>query len=289
MPGIITQNHMQTGLPAYEDMHGNVRHLALRQADPNERAKMKAVSSAFQLIPRSQWRQIDRRPLWAKPEFILNQKSTSGCVGFSAASAEMRSRDLRGLTYARLSGSYVYSWINGGRDQGANIVDSLNALQQHGTCLDSTCPVSSIYRSQSKAGDAEAQRFKIGYGVAVTSSDQASCFDWVGSIIQQGAIAQFAIEVGNNFENFDANGVAGYAAGYGNHSVEGDGMIQINGVWYITMPNTWGPWGPWNNGYVLLAEKHIMGVVQAGGQDAYAHIDVMNDPQDANNPVLPVA
>jgi len=287
MPGIITQNHMQTGLPAYEDQGGNLRFLSLRKPDPTRRMAMKQASDVFQLIPRSQWVNIDRRPIYGVPQFVLDQQQHGSCVGFSAAGAEMISRDLRGLTYARLSGSYVYSWINGGQDNGANIVDSLNALQTHGTCLDATCPVNSIYRQQSKAGDVEAARFKIAFGVAITSANQGNCFDWIGSIIQMGSLVQFAVEVGNNYENFDANGVAGFSRGSGNHSVYADGMIQINGVWYLTKKNSWNMWGPWKNGYVLLSEQHIQGVVDAGGEDAYSHVDVMDDPSDVNNPVVP--
>lgn len=286
---ILTQNHLETGMPAFQDHTSQMRFLGLKQAPVDARKKMKLASSEFKLVPESQWQPIDRRSIYGAEKWILDQQNHGSCVGYSAAGAEMIGRDLRGLTYARLSGSYIYSWINGGRDQGANIVDSLNTLGKYGTCLEVTCPVNSIYRAQSKIGDTEAKRFKIAYGLAVTSSDQASCWDWICSIIQQGGLAQFAIEVGNSFERFNADGVAGVDRGYGNHSVYADGMIKINSIWYLLMKNSWGFWGPFRNGYVLLSKAHIMGVVEAGGQDAYAHIDVYNDPQDPNNPVLPKA
>lgn len=281
---IITTNHMNTGMPAYEDMNGNLRHLALKPT--LNKSKFKAALGVFNLIPRTSWIQVDRRPVYGSLEWILNQMQHGSCVGFSCAGAEMIQRDIRGLSYALLSGSYIYSWINGGSDNGASIGDALAELQQHGTCLDVTCPVNSIYRAQAKAGDIEAQRFMIEYGMALDSS---KAFDWVCSIIQQGGIPQFAIEVGNNFENFDANGLAGYSAGGGNHSVYADGMIQINGTWYLTMKNSWGKWGPWGNGYVLLSENHIMGPEKAGGQDAFCHVSNKFDPNDTNNPVVPIA
>lgn len=286
---ILTTSHADTGHPAFEDHNGEVRHLTrlMRAADVESRKKFAHVETAYPLVPRNQWANIDRRSQWATAKFILDQKSHGSCVGFSGAGALQASRDLAGMDFNRLSGAYIYSFINGGHDNGASIVDAMSELTDHGTCLDATVSWDNIYRNGAKVGDQEAQRFKLAGAYAIDNSNQATAFDWVCSAIQTGLIPQFAIEVGNNFESFDANGVAGYSNGYGNHSVMATGMLQINGTWYLLMQNSWNLWGPFKNGYCLLSEKHIMGVVNAGGQDAFVHLDEVSDPQDPTVPHVP--
>jgi hypothetical protein len=288
MAGIITQCHADTGVPAFEDSTGEVRMLAKLKPDQEVRKMMSQAHDLFGApVPRSQWKPIDRRNDLGS-QFIVNQRNTSGCVGFSAVEAMMRQRFLRGYGFVFLSGAYVYSWINGGRDSGAMITDALKALVDHGAPLESTVPWNYIFRNQSKVGDVEAQRFRLRRGIAITQTDQATAFDWIVTALLKGFIPQFAIEVGNNFDNFDANGVAGFSAGYGNHSVHADGLVEINGKWYLDMPNSWGTsWG--NQGRCLLSEKHIQTVVSNGGQDAFIHEDEIQDPQDPNNPTVPTS
>lgn len=281
MAGIITQSHASNGLPAYEDAQGVVRFLAKLKPDPVVRGKMAHISSLISLVPRSQWKTQGRRAVMGAT-FITNQKTHGSCVGYSAAQAMSRSRVIRGLPYARLSGAYIYSWINGGRDNGAMITDALAVLRDHGTCLESTVPWDVIYRSGTKVGDEEAKRFKSIGDYAITSNDQGSAFDWIASAIMCGLIPQFAVEVGNNFERMDANGVLGFDSGYGNHSVHADDLIEINGKWYLDEPNTWGT-GFGQEGRGLLSEKHIQTIVDHGGEDAYVHVDAIDDP---NNPVV---
>ena len=280
MAGIITQSHASNGLPAYEDAQGVTRFLAKLAPVESEQKKFKHISSLISLVPRSQWKTQGRRQTLGA-SFITNQQSHGSCVGYSAAQALSRTRVIRGLPYQRLSGAYVYSWINGGRDNGAMISDALGVLQNHGTCLESTVSVNMIYRAQSKVGDTEAQRFKIAAGYLITSNDQGSAFDWLGSAIMCGFVPQFAVEVGNNFERVDANGVLGYDSGYGNHSVHADDLIEINGKWHLDMPNTWGT-GFAVEGRGLLTERHIQTIVDHGGEDAFVHVDATDDPQGTN-------
>lgn len=277
MAGIITQNHESNGLPLYEDANGNQRFLGKLAPDPGKQNKLRRFNAMFPLIPRSQWKPIDRRSTLGT-QFITNQRSHGSCVGYSAAQAEMRMRALRGLKFYVLSGAYIYSFINGGRDNGAQITDALDVLVKHGTCLESTVDWNTIYRAQASRGDAEAQRFRMGEGVVVQSFDEA------GTALQMGMIPQFALEVGNNFENLDSDGVAGFSPGGGNHSVHADGMkLSSRGAWLLDTPNTWGV-GFGQQGRAFTSEKHFSSVQQ----DAYVHVDQLQDPQDETNPVLPV-
>ncbi len=275
---MLKSNAHPSGLDIFVDHTGVDRVLAKLPPQEHKRKALRAFSSVYPLIPRSQWQPISRRESMGG-QFILDQKSHGSCVGFSAAEALMRSRFIRGYGFQKLSGSYIYSWINGGGDNGAQITDSLKALEDHGTCLEVTCGWNDIYRNATKRGDTEAQRFKLREGIVISTFDEA------GTAIQMNLIAQFAIEVGNNFDSFDSNGVAGFSNGPGNHSVHADGMKLISsGVWVLDMPNSWSTqWG--DTGRCYLSEKHFSSV----DQDAYTHLDQDQDPNDSDNPTLPVS
>ena len=176
---------------------------ALDQETIAKRSKKKKFAAMFPIIPESNWVDINRDAIFGAT-YCLNQQSHGSCVGFSAAMSEMKSRTIRGQEFERLSGAYIYSWINGGVDGGAQITDALSELQNHGTCLESTVGWNSIYRWEiPSSADTEAQRFRISDGIII------STYEEMASAIQLGFIPQFAIEVGGNFENYDSEVVLG--------------------------------------------------------------------------------
>ncbi|HEX7895917.1 MAG TPA: hypothetical protein VF447_17085 [Terriglobales bacterium] len=75
----------------------------------------------------SQWQEIDFS--WHKLP-ILNQGSTSACVGFSSTSAMEMCWVQSGRPLVEFNPFFLYALINGGRDAGAMISDSLRALQK---------------------------------------------------------------------------------------------------------------------------------------------------------------
>lgn len=244
--------------------------------------KMRASRTSFQalrqaagvpadqvLIPRSQWRQVDFVSGTDPKQFILDQKSTGACVGFSGAGSLMRVRQERGRPFVRLSGACLYSQINHGVDDGANITDSMTALESQGTCPEADMPLPHIF----KPLPTNTTWYREDAPCTLTS------FDEIATAMQLGFFPQFPIYVGSTFEHF-ANGVAGYnrpSSGYGNHSVYGAGLVNQNGAWFILVPNSWGAaWGPFSAskpqwaGCVLISEKHVQDTSHA--DDAYAHI-----------------
>lgn len=218
-------------------------------------------------IPRSEWVDRDYCIGWGT-EFILDQKSTSACTGFSAASGMMRQRHLRGQPFHRLSGGSVYAQINGGRDNGSNIIDSMNAVERKGACLESEMPLPKIFtRDMPGAGTWFRE------SVAVT----VDTFDEIATAILMGMVPQFPVQVGNRYGKFDGDGFAGFDNGYGNHSVHGAGLkwFANRNAWGIAQPNTWGvSWGPFRNGICYLTEKHINAC--ASDDDSYAHSATLN-------------
>lgn len=267
-----TGQERRMGLNPVSDMNRMMR--ASRQAF---KAYLESIGRG--LIPRAQWVPVDRRKTLGK-EFINDQRSCSGCTGWQSAQALMRLRALRGMTFQKLSGAFIYAQINGGYDNGSVIVDALTTLETIGTCLEEEFDFPKIMARDIPDGAKKtASRFKLARGLTLDTFDEAC------TAIQMGLIVSFPIQVGAAFENFD-NGIAGYTKGYGNHAVHADGMAQVNGKWVLDMPNSWSAgWGPFQNGRCYIEERAFAG--QGGSDDSYVHIDAIHDPLDSNLPPVP--
>lgn len=153
--------------------------------------------------------------------WIGNQRNHGSCNGFAGAKALQRARVRRGLPRVNLSGAYLYSLINGGRDNGSMLDDGMAAIQSRGVATEETVPWNKIYPGQydrAKA-DAEAATNKAFECYAVRTrgalfSALASGFDCV-----------VAVHADNGFMQVDADGVAGGGNGPGNHAVGADGLF----------------------------------------------------------------
>jgi hypothetical protein len=232
------------------------------------------------VIPRDQWKDIDRRNIFGDPDWIYNQNGHGSCVGNGATGALRRVRYLAGMKDLKLSPGCTYAQINGGRDNGAVIGDSLTALTRTGTCLYITVGQDPIYLNRLPTGwKQEAARFKVDQAYT------AATFDELISGIQLGYIAVYGMQVGSNFERFSPDGVAGVSRGSGNHCMHADGCKRLpNGTWALDNVNSWGPnWGPWKNGRCFLIDKHING---ANNSDAYLIKGASEDPQEPIRPPL---
>jgi len=261
--------HAPSGFAAI-DVGGIPRILNRLLPQKAQRAAMASFADSSSVIPRADWTAIDRR---ATLPTLIDQKSHGSCVGFGSTGALMSARVLAGMPLQVLSGAYVYSWINGGSDQGAIIGDSVDALMKHGTCLESTVGWDTIYRNQASKGDTEAQRFKLFESYTINSFDEGV------SALQLGFTLVFAVMVGNSFTDLDSDGCCGYDNGPGNHCVHADGVRKTSsGEWVLDMKNSWGPsFG--DNGRGGIRQKLFEGL-SSNGQDAYAIRAATTDPND---------
>ena len=205
------------------------------------------------------------------PSFIKDQKSHGSCNGFAGAMALTRARIRRGLDRVDLSGAYLYSLINGGRDQGSMLDDGMQAIQERGVATADTVGWDAIYPSRydrAKA-DAEAKRFRGFECYAVKTpaglfSAAALGFDLV-----------VAVHVGNRFMKVDSEGVAGVDNGPGNHAVGADGIVWAKGGPHLTGFNSWnrtyGADGRMLMGWDHFAqpfEHHVFYAIRSTGDDA---------------------
>lgn len=152
--------------------------------------------------------------------WIKSQKSHGSCAGFAGASALSRARVRRGNERVDLSGAYLYSLVNGGRDNGSVPEDGMRAMQAKGIATAETVGWDAIYpgRYDRAKADAEAARFKgfECYGI----DTEIELF----SALAAGFDCVVAVHADNGFMKLDSDGIAGGGNGPGNHAVLCDGL-----------------------------------------------------------------
>ncbi len=255
-------------VPLILDHNGNERRLGLIPPDEQALAERKKCKSFTQflgekglnLIPESDWVDVDYGDFFGN-EFINDQKNCSGCVGWSAAGAEMATRAAMGMPFEKLSGAFIYAHINGGRDAGAMITDSMAAGMKYGYCLESEFNYPKLFKNQipQSAYESAAKRQSTN---AYTISHDEEFF----TAIMLGFFPQFGVNASGSFGRFNSDGVCGITRGWANHSVYGRGMKKIKGNWTTYMPNSWNMWGPFGNGCAYVDRRGIL------LQDSYVHI-----------------
>lgn len=193
---------------------------------------------------------------------INDQRDCSGCTGWSAAGSSMRMRYIRGRKFLRLSGAAIYAQINGGSDNGSNILDAMNVLESTGTCLESDMDYPKIYKEQIPVNSLIYRE-----AVPITLGSAQEC----ATALMMGMLPQVPIMVWSSWENF-VDGIAQTykKEAYGNHSVYLAGLEEVKGRWVFRLVNSWTPnWGPFKNGTCFIE----MGAVDncAIGEQSYAH------------------
>lgn len=272
----------ETGLPVVviDDVP---RKLGLLQASEDDESLLRVGVTPD--VPASRWQYVTHEECKARVEAflkwaLLDQKSHGSCVGFSAAGALMWNLWEMGFPPpGKLSGAYIYSWINGNRDAGASIVAALRALQSHGTCLESTVGWNTIYRRQiPAAADEEAKRWKLETGESLSGAER------MVSALQCRKPVQFGVRAGGRFGSFDDEGVAGYNGRGSNHSAFAPPLLvkKTNGEWKAPLVNSWNLWGPWRAGWCYVDERHF-----DGGGGGFIHGTPNFDPLAPPPPKAP--
>lgn len=184
-------------------------------------------------------------------QYGTNQHSTSACNGFAGASAVTRVRKLRGIDDGFVgSGSFVYSSINRGQDNGSVLEDGMKAIQEHGVCDQSLNPYDRIFAKQ-VSPDARADALKHKGLSAYRATSREALFSGLAA----GFVAVTAIMVGPRFDKI-TNLTAGVQDGPANHAVLLEDLVWRNGEFQLLMCNSWGQtYG--SNGRVYLTWRHL--------------------------------
>jgi hypothetical protein len=230
------------------------------------------TSMAAPLDP-SQWREIDLE--WYNAP-ILNQGSTSSCVGHGTCSGIEICYAQSGRQLIPFSPYFPYGLINGGRDAGAMISDGLKALMQYGICRMGDIPAGAMFQNQFPQTAFEiAKRFRL------AQAYKCGSFEEICAAISLGFVCPLGIMVGSNFSNLDNEGVSPLpAGGGGGHCILGMGLKKSSKYgWLIKIQNSWG--GTFGiKGHCYLQKNHF----KVMNPDAFAIQSIIDDPQD-NTPV----
>lgn len=171
------------------------------------------------------------------PGWTVNQGPFGQCNGEAGAGVLSRARWLRGITDGLiLSGSYIYSKINGGRDQGSNLEDGMRVLAEYGAPPKTLVTYDMIYPNrQPKIADAEAAKHK---GLQCYAVQTKQGFR---TAVAAGYPVVVAVSAGRGFQTLNNRGIAGVDNGSGNHAVlVDDAVILDDGTEVYDHQNSWG-------------------------------------------------
>ena len=235
------------------EVDGHVRKLNARSS-PAKLQAMRKFADFNPIIPKSQYRDIDRSDFYKGEQWIPDQDGIGECVGCGWAGAARRVRLFEGGNDTKLSPAYIYAHINGGEDRGAVISEGIDVLLKKGTCAYSTLGIEPFYTHQLPPGSKEeALRFRAADVYRCDSVEELE------SAIQANFMVVFGAMVGDNFGRWDKYGVAGHDRGPGNHCMMIQGMKKLpTGRYVYHVPNSWGyGWGPFKNGTIYLDQEHL--------------------------------
>ncbi len=247
---------------------------------PPARRKLFAPSP-FKPLPQSEWRDVDRRQFFHDLKWYPDQRQCNGCVGFSSAMAISKARVITGQPPVKLSGAYLYSLINGGRDQGAMIADGLDAAREYGCATEASCPIAGTYdyikRQNTKQFDAEAARFKA-FGAPIDTAEEAVAAILAGAVLEYGVCV-----VPGKFGQLDAEGARYFQPGGANHAVHADGLKKLpSGRWALDS-QTWTP----NFADRSRWYEPLDFIDKTGYQEMWAVWAAIDDPADVFTPPDP--
>lgn len=204
-------------------------------------------------------------------EFIFDQGRAGSCNGWAGSAALMRARARCGMKYVPLAGNYLYSLINGNRDNGSMLDDGMAALQSQGVATISTVGGPTvIYRRQynTAKADREAAKFRGFECYRVRTIEEF----WTALALQWDCVC--VVEVGNRFNKIDRNGIPGVDRGIGNHAVAADDLVWIGNQIVADSYSSWGTRYA-DGGRIGLTEAHFEQTI--GTHSFYAVRSAMDD------------
>lgn len=229
--------------------------------------------------------------------WITNQNGYGSCASYAAASALEKARYRMGQRpRIKLSGDYLYSLVNGGRDRGSLLSDNLLAIKQRGVCSAATVPLGGIYRSKydRSIADAEARRFRAHEPYAIKTEQE------MATALACGWDVVIAIHVGRGWRNFDSDDFLAPARGRGNHSEHCDDIYydRKRGCFAYRKATSHGKrysddgycWTTWDDHYATTAKYHQFYAVPSAIMDPLGDLPPLvngdDDPQPSTDKTI---
>ena len=167
--------------------------------------------------------------------WIKNQGQYGSCNGFAGASALSKARVKRGFNRLDLSGAYLYSRVNNGRDNGSVLADGMEAIKRFGVAPDSLVKANMIYpHLQPPNADEEAAKHKglVAYAVQTKQGFRTA--------LAAGFPVIVCVSAGPRFQTYNKSGIGYVDGGSGNHAIHCDDIQIINGTEVYDACNSWG-------------------------------------------------
>jgi hypothetical protein len=193
---------------------------------------------ACPILPRADWNECSiRHKVWT----VIDQNPQSSCCPSATAGATMALREIAGAKRILLSQGSLYGQINGGRDNGANIEDALEAMMNTGICpADQIDPKNWQGRGWPSDWKTEAKKFRI------LEAFDCPTFEAVASAVQLSMPVVFGVYWGS-----------------GGHAITAVGLKKTSGGWGLEFLNSWGSdWG--DAGFGVLEETKCSGIKSFG-------------------------
>lgn len=225
------------------DIYGNLRRCGSLLPPKGFVSSFKVFENEHPVYNDSEIRRIITHPdrVRARQIFdwswIHNQHEFGSCNGWAGAGAFAKARFRRGIRdLLKFSGSWLYSLINGNRDDGSALEAALKVIQTKGLAPFDLVPYDKIYQRQMprNAGE-EAAKHKAIACFAVQSRQGFR------SALAAGFPVIVAVHAGRNFQILNSSGVAGVDRGPGNHATYCDDiLLNDRGQEVYDNNNSWG-------------------------------------------------
>lgn len=264
-------------LPVIHDPDGVPRVLAA--LPPRPTCAVPPFAATYQVLQRSDWREINLMTTFDPP--ILNQGSSSSCVGHATCTVATVAFMQSGHPLLRFSPTFVYAQINNDADQGAVIADAATELEKTGIALESEVPEGMIYKRQIPLS---------AYQTALKYRSQrwhkCNSYDAVGTALSLGFPVVGGFLVGRNFSNVLADGRVPLPDSIlGGHALPILGLRRRGSDWDLAFQNSWGPtWG--SRGRAWMSENFVGYTAQRYGQLDMFALEVLETAEDTE-PVVP--
>lgn len=228
--------------------------------------------------------------------WITNQNGYGSCAAYGGASALSKSRVIGGQVRIELSGDYLYSLVNDGRDQGAMLDDVMHALNNRGVATKELVPLGGIYRNKYDTDKADQQALRFRSHESFACPDEQTLATAL-AVVRSPVV--HAIHVTSKWRSFDADDVLDKANnGPGNHCEHLDDIKydRKRGCFLYRKATSHGAnysddgycWLTWKDHLETPSRYHQFYVIPSATQDPYGDNPGQEEPEELKPLTKPV-
>lgn len=190
--------------------------------------------------------------------WIWSQGRRGSCTGYATAGVLSRARVTVGLEPVLLSGEFIYSMINGGRDAGSPLEWAWKKIEEVGAARQALVEHQSyLWRNMSEAARADAANHRAFECFRIDTE-----MELVSAILLNFFVVA-CVHVNRSYQTLDSRGVRGASSGGGNHAIGlQDVRISPSGEYEFDEIGSWGR-NNGQNGYAWLSwNRHFRSTIQ---------------------------